>query len=419
MTLEHSRERTQELVLDYFLELWREGFLTSFGDHNIVNYDGEIREFWDRQFSTLNRNARIVDLATGNGPVALLAAEYSAKHRKHFRIDALDKVPIDPERDIPKQYHVRKWLKDIRFQGNVPNENTGLESQCADLVTSSYGFEYGDLDASANEAARLLKPGGHIAIIAHHASSVTANEARENLEQIRLLDKERMLFLAGKVVDSMGFCASMRGMIRNIFPAKERFAETRSGTETPHKRKYSPAAGRILRLRTGAHADALNKLDNAISRALDQAERLTNPQGILYMNMGLNNVLKPRITRAKRRKIIRELQDGCDKDRRSIESLLSVVLDSKGFARLLSHLESAGLAVCESFPLVVSKPALQRDQLQTLTLEEQLPSRFVYWFRPMNQREYRIFASLNNANAPLPGESGDTLIGWAIVARKT
>lgn len=384
--LDQDTERTQDLVLQH-LELWREGFLTSFDNHNIVNYDGEIREFWNRQFSTLTQNAHVVDLATGNGPVALLAAQFSAAHKMQFRISALDKAPIDPQKDIPEQYHhVRRWLRDIQFQGNAPSESTGLDSQCADLVTSSYGFEYGDQAASAIEAARILKPGGHIALIAHHASSVMVNEARENLEQLRLFDKERILVCARKLVDSMGICSLLMG---------KRFAKPNSKTET-----------------------LKNELDNAILRVMNQAERLTNSHGISYMRLGLESALKPGITRAKRRKIIRELQEGCDSDRRSIASYLSVALDSRGFAQLVSQLQAAGLKVCESFPLVVSKPAFQRDQRQLLKLEEQLPSRFVYFFRPMRPREVRVYQSLIAANAPLPGESSDALMGWALVARK-
>lgn len=69
------------LTDDEWEQFWRHGSVTTFERSGNPNYDGEIREFWERQFATLREGARIVDLATGNGAVALLAAEYSAARR--------------------------------------------------------------------------------------------------------------------------------------------------------------------------------------------------------------------------------------------------------------------------------------------------------------------------------------------------
>ena len=374
------------------LEHWRNGFITSFNRHDIVNYDGEIRDFWERQFAALGGNARIVDLGTGNGAVALLAAEYSERQDKRFRIDALDKAPIDPQGDISVHHRSRKWLEHIRFQGRTPNESTGLDSECADLVTSQYGFEYGDLIASANEVMRILKPGGRIALITHHADSVTAIQVRESLDQLRLFDTEQLLPRAHRVVESMAWGGSW------------------------FERRITKYDSRTVALR--------RELNQAISRVLQQGERFKEPHGIRAMEHGLENVFKPKLSPAMRRTILRELQEGCDSDRLGVKRLIAVALDSKEFCGLVEHLRSAGLIVCESFPLVISRPAFRSDPQHVLGLAEELPSRLVYYCRLirrkrlMSSREMGIYKSLANMQEPYPGQDGDALMGWALVGRK-
>ncbi|WP_456373313.1 hypothetical protein, partial [Thiolapillus sp.] len=56
---------------------WNKHSLTSFHGHFQNNYDGSLKQFWEERFANLPDNAAIVDLATGNGALALLAAEYS------------------------------------------------------------------------------------------------------------------------------------------------------------------------------------------------------------------------------------------------------------------------------------------------------------------------------------------------------
>ena len=95
--------QAQELLNDdEWTQFWRHGSVTTFERSGNPNYEGEIREFWQLQFGALPRGVRVVDLATGNSAVALLAAEYSSKNGMQFEINALDKAEIRPQRDLER-----------------------------------------------------------------------------------------------------------------------------------------------------------------------------------------------------------------------------------------------------------------------------------------------------------------------------
>ena len=311
-----------------WLQFWRHGSVTTFERSGNPNYDGEIREFWERQFATLKPGARLVDLATGNGAVALLAAEYSSKHGLKLAIEASDKAAIEPGRDLGDAQAARQWLGQVRFRGNAPNEQTGLESGSVDLVTSQYGFEYGDPAASARELMRILKPEGRVAMITHHAGSVVVREAREGLEQHHLcLDQERLLDKAGQVVEAM------------------------AGAGSAFEKRLLRSDSRAERLR--------RKLNASVERVQQQAGRFSDPgNGIGFVLQGLSGVFAPRLKDSERRETIRRLRDSCSAYRRRMEDLLAATPSDGQFERLLEHLREAGIAIEGWFPLIYHGEAL-------------------------------------------------------------
>ena len=329
MSRSKRKPRSRRLLNnDEWAQFWRHGSVTTFERRGNPNYDGEIREFWERQFATLAEGARIVDLATGNGAVALLAAEYSATHSRNFRVEALDRAPIQPLKDLENAEAASKWLGNVRFRGGAPNENTGLADKCADMVTSQYGFEYGHPAESARETMRILKPGGRIALVTHHANSVVVREAREGLEQHQLcLQHEQLLTRARKVVDAM------------------------ATAQSDFERRLLKQDARAEHLR--------RKLNAAVERVHRQAGRFSDPgNGIGFVINGLQAVFAPGLQAEQRRVALRELQKACDAYRRRMEDLLAATPDAAEFGRLLAHLRSAGLAVEGWFPLVYRGDAL-------------------------------------------------------------
>ncbi len=198
-----ERER---LDRDEWSRFWERGSLTTFEGHFRENYDAEIRDFWRGEFARLADGAVIVDLATGNGALALLAAQYareasSEKEARHFSITGVDSAAIDVRRLRAAWPALAADFDAVKLVGGTPLEATGLPDDSVDLVISQYGFEYGDTAAGSREAARILRPGGRLAMILHHEESAILAQAREGLRQVTLcLEEERFLALTRRML---------------------------------------------------------------------------------------------------------------------------------------------------------------------------------------------------------------------------
>jgi ubiquinone/menaquinone biosynthesis C-methylase UbiE len=154
-------------------------------------YDLEVRQAWVEFFSTLRDGARILDVGTGNGVVALIAAETAKALGRDWRIDATDLALINPQRDVPGG---DQRLSGIAFHGGVATERLPFDPQSFDAVSGHYALEYGDVPAALAEVFRVLKPGGDAQFIMHNSESVLVRNARWSLIESDFLFKENKVF---------------------------------------------------------------------------------------------------------------------------------------------------------------------------------------------------------------------------------
>lgn len=177
---------------------WERGTVTTFHGRFEGNYDGTVKEYWHERFADLPAGAHVVDLATGNGALALLAQRFSARHELDLRITGIDYADIDPARQFTGKAFARH-LRAIDFRGGARLEDTGLDTGAFDLAISQFGFEYGEPEPSAREVARVLKPASAtFAAMLHHAESAIIRQAKDGLAQIAACVKSG---LAGAVRD--------------------------------------------------------------------------------------------------------------------------------------------------------------------------------------------------------------------------
>lgn len=141
-------------------------------------YTLELRDIWLEFFTALPDGARIVDIGTGNGAIALIAAQAAAAAAKRFEIHGTDLAQIDPVRDVQDG---PRLFAGIRFHPQVATERLPFESASFDAASGQYALEYTDPDRSLPEIHRILKPGGVAQFVLHHADSIVARNARESL----------------------------------------------------------------------------------------------------------------------------------------------------------------------------------------------------------------------------------------------
>ena len=155
------------------------------------SYDLELRQAWVEFFSTLPDGARVLDIGTGNGVVAMIAAETAAVRGLRFDIHATDLARIDPLRDVPDG---ARRLAGISFHPGVATERLPFEAASFDAVSGHYAFEYGKPAESLAEIHRVLKPGGDAQLILHHSDSVLVRSAQRTMRESDFVLKDIKLY---------------------------------------------------------------------------------------------------------------------------------------------------------------------------------------------------------------------------------
>lgn len=190
-----------KLTPEQWSAYWQNRTITSFHGHFQKNYDGTIKQFWTQIFQQLPDNANILDLATGNGALAILAQQYSLKHDKGFSVTGIDSAEIKPAQYLENQTELADTLAQIHFVSHTSIENTGLPAAEYQLVMSQFGFEYADMNPACSEVMRLLDPEqGMFTAMMHYADSAVLQQAQEAMRQINHCNRSGLLDVAEQLV---------------------------------------------------------------------------------------------------------------------------------------------------------------------------------------------------------------------------
>lgn len=177
---------------------WAHGFLHSCGSAFTGNYGDEFSAAWNQFFASLPVRARILDVGTGNGAIAVLARDFARGHAREFEVHAADAAEIRPDQ-MSRALGID--TTGIVFHGRTPAERTGLAAAAFTAVTSQFGIEYADWPAAVAEVRRLLAPGGRCCFVMHHADSVIVATSLEEVGHADfLIDTTRVLELARRIM---------------------------------------------------------------------------------------------------------------------------------------------------------------------------------------------------------------------------
>jgi len=182
---------------------WSFGSLHSFSQVSGGNYEGAIADFWRRRFADLAPGARVLDIATGNGAVPLLAIEAADRSGIGIRIDGVDLAEIDPAARV-QDPDLGAALRRVRFHSRTPAESLPFADACIDLVCSQYGLEYSHLPDAVAEIARIAAPGAGVALVLHHSESALLQSADLEFEQLSfVLDEVKLWIHARNLLRAM------------------------------------------------------------------------------------------------------------------------------------------------------------------------------------------------------------------------
>ncbi len=159
------------MQLDQWSHYWNNGSLTSLPQDFSENYDGNIKSHWFQCLERLPDDAKILDICTGNGAIAILAQQFSIENNLNFQVHGTDGAFINVENLSQRYPQLASVYNKISFHSGKIFEDIALESNSFDLLTSQYGLEYTNWNASAVNVNRLLKKGGKLCLICHSPST--------------------------------------------------------------------------------------------------------------------------------------------------------------------------------------------------------------------------------------------------------
>lgn len=179
-----ARDSRSLSVSDSWDTYWRDAMdgaaYTSGGLHHPA-----IQSFWDGFF----RRARveydapkIIDIASGNGAVVECAA--SAFGEQSMDFTCLD-ISASAIRTLKQRFPAVHTIVADALQ--IP-----LDSASYDLATSQFGIEYAGLDA-ISEVARLVAPGGQLALLLHNRSGSIYRECAASLDAMQRLQEANFI----------------------------------------------------------------------------------------------------------------------------------------------------------------------------------------------------------------------------------
>ena len=166
------------MSLEHWETYYRSGALATCPTTPAGDVDGEVREAWVAFFEPLPDGARLIDIGTGNGVIALLAAETAAALGRRWDVHGIDLARIDPAKHLPDG---ARRLAGIQFHPEVATESLPFESGSFDAVSGQYALEYAERDRALAELHRVLRPGGRARFIMHHADSLLVHNGQRSL----------------------------------------------------------------------------------------------------------------------------------------------------------------------------------------------------------------------------------------------
>jgi len=160
----------------------------------------QLFHFWAKLVEEAPTGAAFLDLATGNGAVAVRLAQVARAREKDIRIEAVDLAAIRPEKFLV-DYQDLVGMIDFRGETDIcalPHADATF-----DVAVSQFGFEYAPQAQAAEEMIRVLRPGGRFCLMLHHRDSALVSPNVAKIEEI-----DALLSSGGVVERVMAFLAA-------------------------------------------------------------------------------------------------------------------------------------------------------------------------------------------------------------------
>lgn len=225
---------------------WSSGRLHSCASGDQDNYGGAIARFWRGFLDRVPSPARLLDLATGNGPLPHLVWEM---RKEAADIDAVDLAELAPGWYSPSLHH------GVRFHPSVRIEALPFADASFDGLMSQFGFEYAQRAPALAECLRVARTDAHIALVMHHAGSVLVKVGHEEIDHHAWLVAED------------GLIQAAHGVIPWVAQARAGIAAADAGSASSARARYNAAMQALAeRAQRSSAPDLLLEARQAVHR---------------------------------------------------------------------------------------------------------------------------------------------------------
>lgn len=123
---------------------------------------------WCNFARQLPPKAKVLDLATGGG----IVLDLLYRQRRDLNL-----VGVDMASNLPRR-------TGMKLKGGISTDRLPFTNDSFDAITSRFGIEYGPLEKSASEAARVLRHKGQLCLLVHHSESEVIRHNRARSEAL-------------------------------------------------------------------------------------------------------------------------------------------------------------------------------------------------------------------------------------------
>lgn len=183
MTRDTNKQAVPEKP-DHWSDYWSQGQLTSLPQDFQANYEGELKAFWLERFANLSPGSKMLDACTGNGAIALLAADFFRQSERDVKIVAVDAARPQPQMVAQRFPDQLALLRDVEFVGHCKVEELDVSLGPFDLISSQYGIEYCHWQPAAARLSEVLQRGGQLVMVCHSPES----------EMMAVMQAEKLLY---------------------------------------------------------------------------------------------------------------------------------------------------------------------------------------------------------------------------------
>ncbi len=136
------------------------------------------KRIWHEFAAKLSKGARVLDIGTGSGEVI----GHLLRKRRDLKLIGVDQAATLPAAP-----------RGAKLRGGVDMAELPFPDSRFAAVTSQFALEYGDIDRTAHESARVLQPGGTLAVMSHRADGPITGHNRKRRKQIDWALKQQNL----------------------------------------------------------------------------------------------------------------------------------------------------------------------------------------------------------------------------------